>query len=153
MALLYSTIKKLPDYLSERSHYFLFLLAVCGGYDHCASSPTFTTFLFMYYRGLTNISVWQIKWDLILISICIFLMSNPRFFLKYISICLLKLSVQCQTHCFYGSFQLQRQRRKWSHTHTHTSVHDVCRTVGVHMFLHVCRLHVCHFLAWLRRLT
>lgn len=24
--------------------------------------------------------------------------------------------------------------------HTHTSVHDVCRTVGVHMFLHVLSL-------------
>lgn len=126
LSFLYSTIKKLPDYLSERSHYFLFLIAVCGGSDHCASSPTFTTSLFRYYRALTNIPVWQIKWNLILISICIFLMSYPRFFLKYISIYLLKLSVQCQTHCFYGSFQLQRQRRKWSHTHTHTPVFMMC---------------------------
>lgn len=90
----------------------MFLLAVGkGGSGHCLSSLTFTMSLLLYYRVLTNIPVWHVKCHLILISICIFLMAKPRFFLNHISIYLLNWSIHAKLVDFM-EFSVRKTEKK-----------------------------------------
>lgn len=124
----------------------MFLLAVGkGGSGHCLSSLTFTMSLFLYYRVLTNIPVWHVKCHLILISICIFLMAKPRFFLNHISIYLLNWSIHAKLVDFM-EFSVRKTEKKMV---INTCANNVCRSICVLQFPHVCLIPVCYFLAWL----